>query len=297
LLLLAVCTCWPLWAAEQELRKAETRSWLGVWLGNAVDGGVQVVAIAPEGPADKAGLRSGDIILRANEAEVSDQDVLSKVMSALGPGDQLELGVLRSGMTLDLPVELGSWEFRVSAPVSAAPDRAAATIKLNIPRDYRLESFLPAHALGVQVAEITPMLRQHYGAPGDAGVLIVRIDPDQPGDKAGLAVGDILVRIDGQVIADRGELEERLLTWQGEHPLQLQIIRESEPRAVSVTTKTLVERPRPPLPDEAPAPPSKDMALVQKRIEAEIKTIERRLQELQRVLEELQQRERELAED
>jgi S1-C subfamily serine protease len=297
LLLLTACTCWPLWTAEQALRNPGTRSWLGVWLGDAVDGGVQVVAIAPEGPADKAGLRSGDIILKANDKEVSDQDVLSGVMSTLGPGDLLELGVLRSGMILELQVELGNWEFRVSAPVSDVPDNAAATIKLNIPRDYRLESLLPAHTLGVQVAEITPMLRQHYGAPGDAGVLIVSIDPDKPGDKAGLAVGDILVKIDGQVIADRGELEERLLTWQGEQALQLQIIRESEPRAVSVTTEALLEQPKPPLPGAPPAPPSKDMALVQKRIEAEIKTLERRLEELQRVLEELRHRERELVED
>jgi predicted metalloprotease with PDZ domain len=295
LMLLAATACWPLSATAQEAaeeppapRVSGPRSWLGVWLGDAVDGGVQVVALVPQGPADKAGLRSGDIILRANEAEVGDQAALSRLLARLSPGDSLDLAVLRSGEALQLPVELGNWKFRVRAHAAEPPARPAPTINLDIPRGYRLESFVHEEPLGVQVAEITPMLRQHYGAPGDTGVLIVRIDPDKPGGKAGLAVGDILVRVDGQEISDRAELEERLVKWQGDQPLQLQIIRGSEPRAVSVTTTVRVQQSNEPVALRAPASPE-EMALVQKRLESEIKRLERRLQELQRILAEIEQ--------
>jgi S1-C subfamily serine protease len=295
-MLLAAAACWPLSATAQEAavepaapRISGPRSWLGVWLGDAVDGGVQVVALVPQGPADKAGLRSGDIILRANEAEVGDQAALSRLLARLSPGDSLDLAVLRSGEALQLPVELGNWEFRVRAHVAEPPARPAPTINLDIPRSYRLESFVHEEPLGVQVAEITPMLRQHYGAPGDTGVLIVRIDPEKPGGKAGLAVGDILVRVDGQEISDRAGLEERLVKWRGDQPLQLQIIRGSEPRAVSVTTTVRMQQSHEPMAERAPAASQEEMALVQKRLESEIKRLERRLQELQRILEEIEQ--------
>jgi len=293
---LAAAACWPLCATAQEgveepaaPRIAGPRSWLGVWLGDAVDGGVQVVALVPQGPADKAGLRSGDIILRANATEVGDQAALSRLLALLSPGDSLDLALLRTGEALELPVELGNWEFRVRAQRTVPPARPAPTINLAIPRSYRLESLVYEEPLGVQVAEITPMLRQHYGAPGDTGVLIVRIDPDKPGGKAGLAVGDILVRVDGQEISDRAELEERLVTWRGDRALQLQIIRGSEPRAVSVTTTVRIQQSHEPIAERAPAASEEHMALVQKRLESEIKRLQRRLQELQRILDEIEQ--------
>jgi C-terminal processing protease CtpA/Prc len=303
-MLLAACACWPLFATEAEQpqqqdapRTGGERSWLGVWLGDAVDGGVQVMALVPQGPADEAGLRSGDIILRADGLEVSDQAALSRLLARLGPGEPLNLGILRSGEALEIAVELGDWEFRAGTQVAAPPSQAASAIKPHIPRNYRLESILHEEPLGVQVAEITPVLREHYGAPGNAGVLIVRIDPDRPGGKAGLAVGDILVRINGQEISGRAELEERLLTWQGESPLQLQIIRGSEPRAVSVTTNVWTRRPNEAIADRQQLASPDDMALVQMRIQSEIKSLERRLRELQRILEELEQGPREQAED
>jgi predicted metalloprotease with PDZ domain len=282
-LLLVVAASWSLpLAIGADQQKSETRSWLGVWLGDAVDGGVQVVALQPGGPADKAGMKSGDIILRANDKEIGSRPVLSRLLEDLEPGDVLSLQVLRSGDVIARQVELGSWETRVRARIASPPEKPAPVSEPRIPDDYRSKFLFGDEPLGVKVTDITPMLREHYGAPNDAGVMIIRIDPNMPGGQAGLAVGDILVRIEGEEISDSSELQERLAGWQGE-PLDVHVIRRSEPRAVVVSYESSMERPGESRPTRA-----EDMKLVQERLRSEIKVLERRLRELQRMLSELE---------
>jgi len=53
---------------------------------------------------------------------------------------------------------------------------------------------------GVSLLDLTPELRTHFGVPDDTGVLISKVDPGSPAEKAGVKVGDILTRLDGHVI-------------------------------------------------------------------------------------------------
>ena len=73
------------------------RPWIGVWLGDAVDGGVEVVALVPGGPAQRGELRVGDIIIEANTLPITVQGSLTAVLGRMKPGDALSLAVLRSG--------------------------------------------------------------------------------------------------------------------------------------------------------------------------------------------------------
>jgi membrane-associated protease RseP (regulator of RpoE activity) len=64
--------------------------------------------------------------------------------------------------------------------------------------------------LGVELVEITPELREHFGAPRDAGVLVARITPDGPAAKAGVHVGDVITAIDGQKIGDDTDVRRQI---------------------------------------------------------------------------------------
>ena len=57
-----------------------SRSWLGVWLEDAVDGGVQIIEVVPNGPAAKAGLASGDLVIRIGSKDVADRIELSNAL-------------------------------------------------------------------------------------------------------------------------------------------------------------------------------------------------------------------------
>ncbi|MEL7061617.1 MAG: PDZ domain-containing protein [Acidobacteriota bacterium] len=69
--------------------------------------------------------------------------------------------------------------------------------------------------LGVEVQKLTPELRTHFGVPSDAGVMIGRLVEDGPAGQAGLAVGDIVSRIDDLEIADAWDLSAAVAGHEG----------------------------------------------------------------------------------
>ena len=64
--------------------------------------------------------------------------------------------------------------------------------------------------LGVQLTELTAELREHFGVPSDAGVMVSKVLDDTPAAKAGIQVGDIVSGVDGETVSSAGELAHRI---------------------------------------------------------------------------------------
>ncbi len=60
--------------------------------------------------------------------------------------------------------------------------------------------------LGVQMTELTPELRAHFGVPEDAGVMVSKVVDDSPASRAGVQVGDIISAVDGEAVGSAGAL-------------------------------------------------------------------------------------------
>ena len=202
------------------------KSWLGVWLNDTVDGGAQVVALVPGGPGQRAGLQVGDILVRADDVELTGQDRLRKLLADLKPGASLRLTVLRGGSPVDRVVLAGS------RPAPRAPRTSVTSSRAPVPGLFRVESPLLAETLGLRVAEITPALRRHYGAPEDAGVLVTGIDRGKLADLAGVEVGDVLVALDEREIVAAEQLSSVVWEWNGGRPLQAFVVRAEQSRQV-----------------------------------------------------------------
>lgn len=87
------------------------RAVLGVTLdGSGPDGGVKLGAVTPNGPADKAGLKAGDVILKINGIAISGEAGFRDYMGSKAAGDQLDLFVERGAKTLELKVVLEAEE-------------------------------------------------------------------------------------------------------------------------------------------------------------------------------------------
>ncbi len=56
--------------------------------------------------------------------------------------------------------------------------------------------------LGVQIMDLSEELRTHFGAPLDQGVLVARVEKDSPAEKAGILVGDVIVEVDSEPVAE-----------------------------------------------------------------------------------------------
>jgi membrane-associated protease RseP (regulator of RpoE activity) len=64
--------------------------------------------------------------------------------------------------------------------------------------------------LGAQLTELTPELRDHFGAPKNAGVMVARVEAGSPAAKAGLQVGDIVTSLDGKAVESSWDLRARV---------------------------------------------------------------------------------------
>jgi membrane-associated protease RseP (regulator of RpoE activity) len=93
--------------------------------------------------------------------------------------------------------------------------------------------------LGVRSIEMTPELRQHFGAPKEAGVLVGTVVPESPAAKAGLQVGDIITAVDGEGIESTRDLSRSVRRRKEGEKVKIDVLRDRSKRSLSVT---VVER-------------------------------------------------------
>ena len=170
------------------------RGWLGVTiqqvndeladgLGFEGEAGVLVASVVPGSPAERAGLKPGDVITAVEGAELSHIKELTRHVAATKPEEELAFDVWRNGEEMTLDVAVGSSpdetaDLRPSAPQAAGPK------------------------LGVSLAEITPEARQRFGLDSDVtGALVVAVEPNSSAASKGIRTGDVIVMV-GQAPVD-----------------------------------------------------------------------------------------------
>lgn len=95
--------------------------------------------------------------------------------------------------------------------------------------------------LGVQTQSMTTELREHFGVPEDAGVLISRVEEGSPADLAGLRAGDIVFRVEGWKIDSPRELRREIRGHDAGDDVELEIYRDNDARLVVATLDSAAE--------------------------------------------------------
>jgi membrane-associated protease RseP (regulator of RpoE activity) len=93
--------------------------------------------------------------------------------------------------------------------------------------------------LGVSLLDLTPELRDHFGASKDAGVLVSEVEANSPAAKAGLKVGDLVLGIDGKDIDSSSDLRRSLRDKKDGDTIRIDILRG---RSRQTVVATLAER-------------------------------------------------------
>ena len=267
---------------------AENVVWLGLYLSDEVDGGVRVRAVVPDSPAALAGLRSGDLLVSAGSSGIGRQVDLERLLARYEPGSSLELSGFRNGTPLKATVMPVVSSRPPTAPQPRSLPRTAVTPSLPAPawlpaRDpmRRLLAWTqPGRELyvGMQIVELTPELRLHYGSRQDRGVLVLRVEANSPAAQAGVRVGDVLTEIDRQPIAAPAGLWSSLALWPADLPLPIGLIRN---RDALVAELRLLK----PTTEGAAASSSRPAAKASSEaLEREIERLERRLELLRKRL-------------
>jgi serine protease Do len=151
--------------------------------------GADIGTVVPDSPAEEAGLQIGDVILAVDDEPIDDAADLTTTLAEHQPGDAVTLTVFRGGEERELEVELGRFQ---SEEPARERDRAAQA---------------SAERLGFSVETLTPALAERLGVDRAEGVVISQVSPFGAAASAGVAAGQVLLRINGREVATPADVE------------------------------------------------------------------------------------------
>lgn len=220
------------------------RGWLGVSFVVTETGEVEIVEVAEESPADDAGLQKGDIILQVAGEEVVGREMLIREIRMRKPGDTVEMVVEREGHEEKIDVELGEYsqqnimqEFEMKFPeLFFSPKDSPQTFRIPAPseREGFITVFGNQKYIGVYIQQLNPELAEFFGVDDETGLLINKIEEDSPAEKAGLKVGDVIVRADGKVLISANRFTRLIQSQEEGDKVKLEIIRDKKARTLEV---------------------------------------------------------------
>lgn len=185
-----------------QLKKGKvTRGWMGVMiqpvtkelkdkLGLKSEDGALVSDVTDNGPADKAGIQRGDVILSFDGRKIEEMQDLPFMVATTKVGKEVEVVISRNGKKKVLELTVGEMK---EETVSESTERDSDRPKL-----------------GLGVREITPEMAQQYGLSRESGVIVVQVNPNSPAAEAGLIPGDIILEIDRQQVPDLKSFREKI---------------------------------------------------------------------------------------
>ena len=109
--------------------------------------------------------------------------------------------------------------------------------------------------LGANIQSVDAALAKTYGLNTPAGVIVTSVEEGSPGEAAGLEIGDLILRFDGELIMETRQLSRRVAESELGEPLKINIIRETRRRELTVTLKEREEDLIEDEPDTDPTPP------------------------------------------
>ena len=199
------------------------RGWLGVGIDPVseevanraakaqVGEGVIINSIFEGDPADMAGLKVGDIILKIGGSEITSPNSMIRVIGAMTPGQTINLDILRKGKHSVVPVKLESRKRRTTQLATLPPMRSSG--------------------LGFTVAN------SEKGSKLPRGALVSQVSPQSPAALMGLRSGDLIVAVNGETVENQHEFDGFigkippgspifLLVWRNDKKFHLGLVRE-----------------------------------------------------------------------
>ncbi len=157
--------------------------------------GAIVAWVLPEGPAKKAGLAVGDVVLRFNGNAPSDDRALLRDILRTPVGDRVNVSIRRGGEEHELPVVVGEWP-RDQWEKRDAPMQARRP-KMVIPPD-----------LGLSMAVVTKTQRASLGLEdGLDGVMVNSVAANSDAAQRGMMGGDVILRVQDKTVATPAEVQ------------------------------------------------------------------------------------------
>jgi len=214
------------------------RAFLGVLLdevteGVAVDYGVKagqgalVRKVTSDSPAEEAGLRANDIIVKFDGTPVESPDNLKEMLGKKSSGDAVQLGIIRGGKEQSIEVTLRSRQASKRIEVRTESDEEKGDWPL--PRMHKA----PERAFaGVRLQELSEGLAKYFSV--EKGVLISDVEKGSPAEKVGIEAGDVIIRVDGVTTENTGDVHRLVRCHEPGEKAKFDLVRRGEKKAIDI---------------------------------------------------------------
>jgi serine protease Do len=159
--------------------------------------GVLATEVMPNSPADKAGLKEGDVITEINGKKLGDSRNLRLLTAQTPPGTSVNVRLLRGGQPGHKPTE-----HNLAAKLAELPEETAAPVRGSRAAPQRRHAEHDSLD-GVEVEDLDGRARRQFDIPPNVrGALVVGVDPDSNAAQAKLRPGDVILEIDRHPVAN-----------------------------------------------------------------------------------------------
>lgn len=200
---------------DQLIKYGQTkRGWLGVRIQVVTDEiaeslgldsaqGALVASVTPDGPAEKAGIKAGDIILNFNDKKIEAMRYLPRIVADTDVGESVPVVLWRDKSEKTISVKLGELEkAEESGLLGAATTGKTYSSSID---DTEID------VLGLSVAPLTPEVKSLYGfTDEDKGLAITKVDPEGIAIEKGLSEGELIVEVDQEPVTSVKDIKAQI---------------------------------------------------------------------------------------
>ncbi len=192
--------------------------------------GVEITLVEQDGPAEKAGLKVGDIVLRYNGQRVENNEQFARLVRETPPGHDVKLEINRGGTVQMVMVRVAQ---RKTPRVEWGDSPNMPThFEIRVPDLPRSFMQMRSSILGLDVESIDGQLAQYFGVK--EGVLVRSVSKGSAAEKAGIRAGDVMIKIEDARIATPADIATRLHTLHGK-AVPIGLMRDHKELTVSMT--------------------------------------------------------------
>jgi serine protease Do len=197
-------------------------AFLGISSRKTDKGGATVLEVTKGSPAEKAGIKTGDIITKVNDIKIDNPDVLFETIHNFKPGDKVKIFYLRDGKQIGSLVTLDKSE----------PMTRTYNYKYTVPpipplpemREFRFRTWDDRPKLGIKAQD----------AEDGKGVNILEVEDSSAAANAGLKKGDIITQFDGKDVNSANDLVDEFQGAREKSIVKVKIIRSGNPQEIVV---------------------------------------------------------------
>jgi len=187
------------------------RGWLGVKIQTVTDeiadglglqnvSGALVASVTPNGPAEKAEIKAGDVIVEFNGQKLDAMRQLPRIVAETPIGKEATVKIIRDGKEIERTVKVGELE---KAETDGLIEKASGE------KDNKPTKGTELNDLEVTINNISPLLREMHNIPEDVnGVVVTAIKMTSDAAQKGLAVGDVIIEVNQEAVKDAASVEK-----------------------------------------------------------------------------------------